>query len=358
MRALMLQDYGRLVVTDTADPIAGAGEIILETVATGICGSDIHGYTGENGRRLPGQIMGHESVGRIHSVGPGVDAGAYPIGATATFNPVIVSAEGAQQYRGREQHDPGRKVIGVEPSIVAAFAERFAVPAGNVVVLPDTMPVAFGSLIEPLAVSLHAVRRIELQPGESVLIVGGGPIGQSLVLAALREGAAAVYVSELNQERRDLCARLGATVIDPAAHSVPEHVTRLHGGPVDVAIDAVGITESLADALGSTSFGGRVCLVGMGSPRVELGAFSVSTAERVIVGSFTYSFDTFTEAAHWVGEGDPIFASLISEEVALEEADDAFQRLVAGRIPAKALIRFDREPVAHAAASSSASRIV
>ncbi|MCU1439327.1 MAG: hypothetical protein JWP85_324 [Rhodoglobus sp.] len=343
MRALQLEAFGHLVVVDMADPVAGPGEIVMQTIATGICGSDIHGYTGDNGRRSPGQVMGHETVGRIHEIGPGVDAVAYPIGSLATVNPVIVPRRDLEEFAGREQHAPARSVVGVNPAIVSAFAERFVVPAGNVLLLPESMPETHGALIEPLAVGLNAVRRVSLAKGDRVLIIGGGPIGQSTVLAALYEGASEVYVSELNEARRQLCASLGAIVIDPREAPVAEQLVLKHGGLVDVAVDAVGISQSLSDALLSTAFGGRVCLVGMGSPQLDVSAYRISTEERSVIGSFTYSFDVFRDCAEWVARGDAAFDSLISAEVGLDEADSMFHRLATvADIPGKAIVRLDR----------------
>jgi threonine dehydrogenase-like Zn-dependent dehydrogenase len=342
MRALRLEDLGRLVVADIDEPSPGPGEVVIETVVTGVCGSDIHGYTGHTGRRVAGQVMGHETAGRVHALGPGVDPVAYPLGASATVNPVVLSAAGRERFRGREQHDPDKSVLGVDPVRLSAFASRFPVPAENVVLLPETMPITYGALIEPLAVALNGVRRIGLHPGESVLVVGGGPIGQSAVLAAQHEGASAVYVSELHPARRELCERLGAVAIDPTQAPVQEQILARHGGLVDAAIDAVGVTDSLDAALCSTRYGGRVCLVGMANPRLELDAYRVSTEERSIVGSFTYSYAVFEDAATWVAQGDEVFANLISLEVPLAEADALFQRLATtGDIPAKALIRFN-----------------
>jgi threonine dehydrogenase-like Zn-dependent dehydrogenase len=340
MRALQLEDFNRLVVVELPDPVAGPGEVVIATIATGICGSDIHGYTGHNGRRHAGQVMGHETVGRIHSVGAELDPDAYPLGALVTVNPVMVPPASRERFVGREQHAPDRSVFGVNPSIVSAFAERFTLPAANVVRLPDGMPIEYGALIEPLAVGLNAVRRVAVREGERVLVIGGGPIGQSTVLAALHEGAAEVFVSEPNASRRELCGRLGATALDPAAGSLADQLEAAHGGLVDVAIDAVGISETLADALGATVYGGRVCLVGMGSPELLVSAYRISTEERSVVGSFTYSFEVFDDCARWVAEGDPRFASLISTEVPIEEADGMFQRLAnVGDVPGKALVR-------------------
>ena len=133
MRALVLQDFDRLAVEERPDPVPGDGEVRLRVVATGICGSDLHGFTGENGRRVPGQVMGHETVARIDALGPGVDASSFPTGSAATFNPVVVPAAEAEAYAGREQHCPDTYVIGVRTDKDASFADYLVLPATNVV---------------------------------------------------------------------------------------------------------------------------------------------------------------------------------------------------------------------------------
>ncbi|WP_168212332.1 alcohol dehydrogenase catalytic domain-containing protein, partial [Salmonella enterica] len=118
----------------------------------------VHGYTGENGRRFPGQVMGHESSGVIAAVGDDVDG--FAEGTPVTFNPVVVPAEDAAAFAGREQHHAGKHVIGVAKEIPAAFADYVVIPARNVVPLPADLPIELGALIEPLAVAVHAVRRL------------------------------------------------------------------------------------------------------------------------------------------------------------------------------------------------------
>jgi threonine dehydrogenase-like Zn-dependent dehydrogenase len=341
VKALVLEDFHRMVVAERPRPEPAAGEVLLRIVATGICGSDIHGYTGENGRRVPGQIMGHESVARIEQLGPGTEGSGLVVGQPATFNPLIVPADDTR-YAGREQHNPARKVIGVAPEIVAAFAQFIVAPAVNVHALPESLPISYGALIEPLAVALHAVRRARVRPEDRVLVLGGGPIGQSVVLAAQKEGAAAIVVSEPDAERRALCERLGAYAIDPAEGPVADRAVELLGGPADVALDAVGVSATLADALAATALGGTVCLVGMGAKRVDLDAFAISTAERNIVGSFTYSADDFADTVAWVSGSPEGIAELISEEVPLAEGPDAFARLSVGvPVPGKVLVHLD-----------------
>lgn len=336
MRSLVLTDFGSLAVETRPTPEPGDGEVLLRVVATGICGSDVHGYTGENGRRSPGQIMGHESVGRVAATGPNVDAIA--VGTLATFNPVVIPAEQGAAFEGREQHCPDKTVIGVAADVPAAFADYVVVPARNVVELPATMPAHYGALIEPIAVALHAVRRALNPDDDRVLVIGGGPIGQSVVVALQIMNVATIYVSEVDAGRRALCQKLGAIVLDPSQAPPAE---QLPDGPVPMAVDAVGTTRTIGDALGATELGGRVVLVGMGSPRLELDAFGVSTAERTITGSFTYSMADFRDAARYVGEAPEPLGHLISDVVDPEGADAAFARLAHGAPPAgKILVEF------------------
>lgn len=343
MRALVLKEFGHLVVEERPDPTPGHGEVQLAIVATGICGSDIHGFTGKNGRRVAGQIMGHESVGRIVALGEGTETSGLRIGQVATFNPLILPEEDLKTFAGREQHSPNKRVIGVAADIVSAFAQQVLVPMRNIVPLPDSMPIAYGALIEPIAVAVHAVNRAGVRTGDGVLVIGGGPIGQSIVLAALRAGAAAVLVSEVDPERRSLCERLGARTIDPRVAPLAEQVRAALGGLADVALDAVGITPTVNDALVSTAFGGTVCLVGMGNQRLDLDAFRVSTEERTLVGSFSYSVQEFLDAAKWVARGPKELGELITREVGLEGAQEAFAGLARmDGTPGKVLVRLDK----------------
>ena len=343
MRELVLTQIGRLDVREAPIPVPAPDEVLIRVAATGICGSDVHGYSGENGRRHPGQVMGHESSGTIAALGSEVDGLA--VGTPVTFNPVVVPAEDAADYAGREQHHPGKYVIGVAAEVPASFADYVLVPARNVVALPASLPLELGALIEPLAVAVHAVRRLPKESLGRVLVIGGGPIGQSVIIALRDAGAQTIFVSEMDAARRDLVTRLGARALDPAAGPIADQL-RDAGGLADAAVDAVGITPTIRDALTSTVLGAPICLVGMGAPQVSLDAFLVSTEERALIGSFTYGSDDFTHAAQIIGGAPDVYRSLISREVDVEDADAAFAALVAGDgTPGKVLVRFDREDV-------------
>ncbi|GFJ86803.1 zinc-dependent alcohol dehydrogenase [Phytohabitans rumicis] len=294
--------------------------MLVRVAATGICGSDLHGYTGENGRRHPGQVMGHETVGRIEGSG-----------ALVTVNPVIGCGICAQCAAGTEQLCAGRRIIGVDPTYRSAFAELMAVPAGNVVVLPVDTPIEYGALVEPLSVGYHAAVRGGVSPDDRVLVIGGGPIGQACALAARRLGAAVVVVSEPTASRRALVSRLGFEAVEPA------DLADL-GDMATVVLDAVGSSASLAAAFAGSALGARVVLVGMNAPEVSVAAYAVSTYERSVIGSFCYPAREFRETAAWVATRPPGLEHLVDGRAGLGGAPDAFAGLASGALDASKIL--------------------
>src|SRR5664280_3577025 len=169
----------------------------------------------------------------------------------------------------------------------------------NVIALAKGIDPELGALVEPLAVGYHAAARGACSSQDTVLVIGGGPIGQAAFLATRRLGATSVAVSDINPTRRALCAELGAAVIDPSAKPLKESIVDALGAKATLVIDAVGATATLADAMKASAFGARLVLVGMAMPSVELAAFAISTEERTLIGSFCYSRKHFAETAAW-----------------------------------------------------------
>ncbi|MGH8867734.1 MAG: zinc-dependent alcohol dehydrogenase [Actinomycetes bacterium] len=340
MRVLEFKGPWDIGVEERPDPSPGPGEVMLRVSATGICGTDVHGFTGENGRRHPGQVMGHETVGHVVAHGPDVSGPAE--GEAVTVMPVLGCEQCDACRSDRRQACAERRVIGVNPEIMAAFAEYLVAPAQAVVRLPAGTREEFGALVEPLAVGYHAVRRGACGPGDTVLVVGGGPIGQAAFLGAQRLGASRVVVSEPDANRRALCATLGADTLDPSAASgdLAGAVAGVLGGPASLVVDAVGSSGSLADSLAASATGATVVLVGMHVPRVEIPAYAVSTGERALVGSFCYSREDFDDTAAWVGTGPPGLAHLVDARVDLDGAADAFAALGRGESLASKVLVF------------------
>lgn len=343
MRALVLAGFRRMELRELPLPLAAAGELLIQVAYVGICGTDLHGYTGANGRRVAGQVMGHEASGWIAAREP-LASSTDDVGRAVTFNPLIACGRCSACNASQEQRCDSRRVIGVDPAIVSAFAEYLVVPAKNVHVLPPGMPLDHGALVEPVAVALHAVRRGNLLAGDSVLILGGGPIGQSAVLAARASGAVRVAVSEIDAGRRRICERLGAEAFDPSSGPLAgQLLTRWNQLP-DVAVDAVGIGPSMRDAVDAIRGGGTVVLVGMGATAFELAPYPITTAEKSIVGSYCYSSSDFADAVRLVSDYAEDVVELVAARVPLSEAAAFFERLDRdGDLPGKVLVEIASE---------------
>ena len=329
MRALVFHGPHRLSVEERDVPDLLAGEVRIAVIATGICGSDLHGYTGETGRRIAGQVMGHEFVGRIAEIAPDVDSEQYPLDRVVTVNPVLGCGACRVCLSPEPDLCPNRRVIGVDPAISASFAEQIVVPAANVVAFDAGEHVLVGALVEPLAVGYRAARRGGVERGTAVAVLGGGPIGQAAALGARRLGGD-VVVTELAESRRQRVAGLGFAVVDPADGDVDAALQQALGRRPDVVIDAVGLTATLRDALTLSAPGATIVLVGMGAPDVQLPAFRVSTEERRIIGSFCYNTTEFESSARWAAENAASLMPLIDQVVPLDAAPAAFAHLANG----------------------------
>lgn len=336
MRALVLRDYGIMAVETRPDPIPAKGDALVRITATGICGSDVHGFTGESGRRVPGQVMGHETVGVVEK---GPSDGPRP-GSIVTVNPVLFCGYCPICRSGREQACLNKRVIGVTAELSSAFAELMAVPVRNLELLPQTMPVEYGALVEPLAVGYHALRRGGAEHSDTVLIIGGGPIGQACALAARRLDIDRLAVSEPVPRRRALVEEFGAVALDPNENDLPGQATRALGKAPTLVVDAVGLSATVRDAFQTCAPAGRVVLVGMGAHSLEVPAYAVSTEERTLIGSFCYSAREFTETAHWVADEPKELAQLIEGRIELDEAPEAFISIAEGRNQASKVLVF------------------
>jgi len=325
MRALVFGGPLDLSVQERPRPEPAPGEVLLRINAVGVCGSDLHGYTGDTGRRHPGQIMGHEIGATVEVAADGGPA----VGAPVTVHPVLFCGHCRFCRSGATNLCMTRSVIGVNPDLQGAFADYMVVPAQNVIPVPDA-PAEHAALVEPLAVALHAARRGGVRPGDRVLVTGGGTIGIACVLAAFHEGAETVYLSEPLEHRRGLAAAVGAIVLDPADGDVADRVLDATDGGAEVALEAVGLTPTVDAAIRGTRRDGAVVMVGMGRPRVDLDLFAVVVEERRLSGTFCYSEADFRETAAWVSSGALDLEPIIERRAGFDEMVPLFHRLALG----------------------------
>jgi threonine dehydrogenase-like Zn-dependent dehydrogenase len=206
-----------------------------------------------------------------------------------------------------------------------AYAERLVVPARNVVPVRCS-PVA-AALVEPFAVGLHAVRRAGVGSQDQVAVLGAGMIGLACAVCATNDGAAAVYVGDLDPTKVQRASKLGATGLVLDGQRLPAALRALGVAGVDRAIDAIGLPQTLTDALEVVRRDGVVCLVGMASPEAGFPTYSLVTEERTLLGTFCYSAAHFQESARLLENGTVDVDMFVDAQITLEEAPDAFRAL-------------------------------
>src|ERR1035441_7111464 len=247
MKALLLSAYKKLEVVDLAAPQPGDDELLIRIKACGICGSDVHGYDGSTGRRLPPLVMGHEAAGIVESVGSAV-SGFRP-GDRVTFDSTVYCGTCFYCLRGQANLCDNREVIGVStPSFrrMGAFAEFVTVPARIAYPLPDNLPFAHAAMIEAVSVAVHAVSLTPIALDDAVVVVGAGMIGLLTLQAVRQAGAGKIIVVDVDDTRLDLARSLGATQTFNSRNAdvIPQILEQTMGRGADVALECVGSTRS------------------------------------------------------------------------------------------------------------------
>lgn len=329
MRALMLSEYENLQVVDIAEPVCAADEVLIRVAACGICGSDVHGYDGSSGRRIPPLVMGHEGAGIIECAG--VEVNDYKAGDRVTFDSTVYCGACGFCRRGELNLCDKRQVLGVSCGDYrrnGAFAELVAVPARILYRLPADFPFAEAAMLEAVSVALHAVRITRMKGGESVLVIGAGMIGLLTAQAAHAAGCKSVTIADVDATRLKLAEEVG---IQQRLHLrgqelIDEILRRTDGQGVDVVLEAVGCAETVVASIESVRRGGTVTLIGNIQPEIPLPLQRVVTREIRLQGSCA-SAGEYKEAIQLVDNGAIKVKPLISARSSLEDASHWFRRL-------------------------------
>jgi len=326
MKALLLSEYRRLEMTDVSAPQPGEGEVLVRVAACGICGSDVHGYDGSSGRRIPPLVMGHEAAGIVEQLGPGVTE--FARGDRVTFDSTVYCGECANCLRGDVNLCDRREVLGVscgDYRRAGAFAEFVSVPARIVHRLSANLSFEEAALLEAVAVALHAVSLVSVAADSTALVVGAGTIGLLLQQALRVAGCSRIFVADPDRTRLALSEQLGVTAT--ISEGVVERVSELTSGVgVDVAVEAVGKTESIVTCVDSVRKGGTVVLVGNITPEVKLPLQKIVSRQLRLQGSCA-SAGEYPRAIELIARGEIRVKPLISAVAPLAEGPQWFERL-------------------------------
>lgn len=333
MRAAVFDAPGDLRVTDLPVPKIGPGELLLRVGACGVCGTDLHIADGEFPPTPYPIVPGHEFAGVVAEAGPEVP-GDWQVGDRVAVDPSLFCGWCRFCHAGRGNLCANWGAIG--DTVDGAFAEYVAVPAANAYRLPEGFSAREGALVEPVSCAVHGLRKIGIEAGESVLVVGAGTMGLLLQQLFALAGAGRVVVVDRNVDRLAVAAGLGA---DATATSVDD----LADERFEVAVDVTGAPPAIEAAFGALERGGRLLVFGVAAAdaRTALSPFRIYNDEITVVGSMAV-LHSFGRAVDLLASGAIRTEPLLTHAFAIEEMPAA---LAAARQGAgvKVQVVFDEE---------------
>lgn len=329
MKALLLSEYKHLNIADLPRPTPGRREVLVEVAACGVCGSDVHGYDGASGRRIPPIVMGHEAAGTVAALGSEVSGFAQ--GDRVTFDSTVYCGECDFCRKGEVNLCDNRQVIGVscgEYSRAGAFAEFVTVPAHILYKLPEDLSFPEAAMLEAVSVALHAVSLSGSEPGRTALVIGAGMIGLLVLQAARAAGYSRLVLADLDDTRLRLGTDLGADeIVNTSSANLAQEISRLtEARGVDVVFEAVGRGDTVASAIDCVRKGGSVILVGNIAAQVSIPLQKVVTRQIRLQGSCS-SAGEYPEAMSLIASGRIKVKPLISAVAPLAEGPSWFERL-------------------------------
>ena len=322
-----LQDVRVIEVPKPQSP--GPDEVLVKVASVGICGSDHHYYSeGEIGGAVvdEGMIIGHEFSGWIAELGPGVDGTRLPVGQLVAVEPAISCGTCEFCLKGHPNICPNNLFVG-SPNHVGAMAEYIVMPAENCFALPDALSPDDGAMLEPLGVGIHTVDLAHLKVGQSVAVLGAGPIGLLTAAMAKAAGAAPIFVTEPLASRREFALQYAADVaFDPESEDVVARVMDATSGRgVDVAFEAAGASETPDQSARVTCPGGKVVVVGIPDDNTMTMTASEVRRKGLTIKLVRRMKHTYPRAIDLVARSVIDVASVATHQFTMEEIDAAFQ---------------------------------
>jgi 2-desacetyl-2-hydroxyethyl bacteriochlorophyllide A dehydrogenase len=325
MRAAVLRE-GRMVYRDDLpEPVPESGQVLVAVQSCGICGSDLHfaahgaevlSLSGQMADTLGGGMnidlkhdifMGHEFSAEVLEAGP--DTETFPAGTLVTSIPVLISGSHIEP-------------IVYSNKTLGGYAERMLLSAPLLLRIPNGLDHRYAALTEPMAVGLHAVNKSGVQPGETALVVGCGPIGIAVIAALRNRGVESIVAADFSPKRRELATAMGAhQTLDPAQGSPFDAVSPT------VVFEAVGVPGIIDDVMRRAGHGTRLVVVGVCMQPDTMHPFFAIAKEINVQFVLAYDPTEFAESLRAIAEGDIDVAPVITGDVGLEDVGAAFDDL-------------------------------
>jgi L-iditol 2-dehydrogenase len=323
MKAAFLHESKKIKIHDIPVPKYKPDEVLIKIITTGLCGSDLHYYNegrlGDNIITEP-HILGHESAGVVEEIGENVDS--FKPGDRVTLEPGIPCQTCEYCLSGRYNLCEKLIFLGVPP-YSGSFREYVSHKATFTHKLPDNISFEMGALIEPFSVGYHAVKKLNLGMGNSVLITGAGPIGIVCLLMAKAAGATELVVTDTDDFRLNKAKKMGATQV------VNINKRSIDINSFDFAIEASGAESAYLTALQGIKKGGHVAFVGMTNKKIPMDINGLLRKEAQIVGIYRY-VNSYQPVLKVVSKMNIKVEDIVTHRFSLDNLDEAME--IAGNI--------------------------
>jgi len=333
MRAARLHGIRDLRLEDLHRPTPGPGEVLLKVASVGICGSDVHYYLdGRIGDQVVTApiIMGHEFSAWVAELGAGVEG--LEVGQLVAVEPAIHCGECESCQHGHPNLCPDVRFCGTPP-VDGVFAEYTVMPAKNCFPLLQGLGPVEGAILEPLGVAIHAVDLAHLKPGQTIAVLGAGPIGLLTAAVAKVSGVSAIYMTEPLAYRRQFALDYVADAASNPYENGTDVITkimRLTGGRgVDVAFEAAGASETPDQAAALARAGGKVIVAGIPSDDTMAFTASITRRKGLTIKLVRRMKHTYPRAIRLVQTGMVDVKSLVTHIFPLERIAEAFEVIAA-----------------------------
>ena len=323
-----------MVVDDVPDPVPGEGQVLVQTKACGICGSDLHAaqhadrmvamtkeaaasagagmapLVFDSGRDL---VMGHEFAAEVLELGPGT-AGVSP-GQTVVSLPVVADQRGIH-------------AVGYSNDYPGGYAERMVLSAGLLLEVPNGLDARRAALTEPMAVGVHAVNRSAIAPGTAALVIGAGPVGLAVIAALALKGIEPIVAADFSPRRRTLASTMGAhEVVDPREEPAIDAWRRVDGRRPLVIFEAVGVPGVIDQAMRAAPQQTQIVVVGVCMETDQMQPFMGITKELTVKFSMAYDPMEFASTLRSIAEGQVDVTPMITGTVGIDDVPQAFADL-------------------------------
>lgn len=324
MRAAIFRS-GNIVVDTLPEPVPGVGQVLVKTLACGICGSDLHAAKHAHrmvavAKRTPGRVpmdltrdivFGHEFCCEMLDYGPQTARTLKP-GARVCAMPMMIEPDGP-------------KGMGYSNNYVGGYAERMLLSAPMLLEVPNGLPTEHAALTEPLAVGVHAVEKGALTGGEALLVVGCGPVGLAVIAALRLKGVRPIVAADFSPKRRELAVKMGADIVVDPAHESP--YAKLAVGKRAVIFECVGVPGLIQQVFEQAPRDARIIVAGVCMEPDTIEPMFAIFKELSLQFVLAYTPEEFSRSLHLLAEGKVDAGALITSKVGLDGVKGAFEAL-------------------------------